>query len=89
MAKVLHDHLQQLLVGAKFRTAILGRRADARSKQAAQEIEELLETALDASRALTVELSPPILHEGALATAWSGWPAGWPTGTGSSSTSRR
>jgi PAS domain S-box-containing protein len=67
MAQVLHDHLQQLLAGAKFRTAILGRRADPKVKQSALEIEDLLETALDTSRALTVELSPPILHDGSLA----------------------
>ncbi len=76
MAKVLHDHLQQLLAGAKFRTAILARRPDPRVKQAAQEIEELLESALDASRALTVELSPPILHDGTLADGLQ-WLARW------------
>jgi len=66
MAKVLHDHLQQLLAGAKFRTALLARRADPHVKHAAREVEELLEAALEASRALTVELSPPILHDGTL-----------------------
>jgi PAS domain S-box-containing protein len=76
MAKVLHDHLQQLLAGAKFRTAILARRADPKVKEAAQQIEELLESALDASRALTVELSPPILHDGTLADGLE-WLARW------------
>ncbi|MDD4888608.1 MAG: GAF domain-containing protein, partial [Phycisphaerae bacterium] len=60
MAKVLHDHLQQLLVGAKFRAAILGRSDDEVVRQATGEIEELLAEAIQASRSLTAELSPPI-----------------------------
>jgi CheY-like chemotaxis protein/anti-sigma regulatory factor (Ser/Thr protein kinase) len=66
MATVLHDHLQQLLVAARFRTAILGRGSDAVVAQAAGEIEELLDEAINTSRSLTAELSPPILHEGGL-----------------------
>ncbi len=63
LARVLHDHLQQLLVAAKFRVAILGRGGDDLIKQAAKEVEELIDASISASRSLTGELSPPILHE--------------------------
>jgi PAS domain S-box-containing protein len=76
MATMLHDHLQQLLVGAKFRTAILGRRAEPLVKLAAGEIENLLDEAISASRSLTAELSPPILHEGGLLPGLE-WLARW------------
>jgi PAS domain S-box-containing protein len=76
LAKVLHDHLQQLLVGARFRTSVLSRLGDERVARSAGEIETLLEEALAASRSLTAELSPPILHEGGLG-AGLGWLARW------------
>ena len=66
MAKVLHDHLQQLLVAAKYRIAILGRTGDALLEQASREVEDLLDESIVASRSLTTELSPPILHEAGL-----------------------
>jgi PAS domain S-box-containing protein len=66
LAKVLHDHLQQLLVAAKFRLALLGRSADDLMKQATKEIEELIDESIASSRSLTAELSPPILHEAGL-----------------------
>ncbi len=76
MAKLLHDHLQQLLVGAKFRTVILGRSGDEITKQAASEIEHLLDESISVSRSLTAELSPPILHEGGLPDGFE-WLARW------------
>jgi PAS domain S-box-containing protein len=76
IANILHDHLQQVLVGAKFRAALLGRSAESFVKEAALEIEGLLNNAIDASRSLTAELSPPILHEGGL-TAGLEWLARW------------
>jgi PAS domain S-box-containing protein len=66
LAKVLHDHLQQLLVAAKFRTTILARGGDDVTKQAAKEVEDLIDASIAASRSLTAELSPPILHESGL-----------------------
>ena len=76
MAKVLHDHLQQLLVGAKFRTALLGRAGDELVRTGANEIAGLLDEAVAASRSLTAELSPPILHEGGLAAGLE-WLTRW------------
>jgi PAS domain S-box-containing protein len=66
LAKILHDHLQQLLVAAKFRTTILGRGGDDVVKRASKEVEELIDESIAASRSLTAELSPPILHEAGL-----------------------
>jgi PAS domain S-box-containing protein len=66
LAKILHDHLQQLLVAAKFRTTVLGRGGDDVVKRATREVEELIDESIAASRSLTAELSPPILHEAGL-----------------------
>jgi PAS domain S-box-containing protein len=66
LAIVLHDHLQQLLVAAKFRLTILGRGGDDVVKQAAKEVEQLIDDSVTASRSLTAELNPPILHEAGL-----------------------
>lgn len=67
LAGILHDHLQQLLVGAKFRAAVLARTPEV--ADAVTEIERLLSEAIAASRSLTAELSPPILHEAPLPAA--------------------
>jgi PAS domain S-box-containing protein len=66
LAKILHDHLQQLLVGAKFRLSVLGRGGDDVLKQAVKEIEDLIDESIRSSRSLTAELSPPILHDAGL-----------------------
>ncbi len=68
LARILHDHLQQLLVSAKYRVASLNRVDNPAVKEAAEEIEGLLGEVIEASRSLTSELSPPIVHEGGLRT---------------------
>lgn len=71
LAQILHDHLQQLLVAARLRLGMLTHR-HARPEELAQTvqgIEDLLNQAIDASRSLTVELSPPVLESGGLAAA--------------------
>lgn len=65
-----------MLVGAKFRVSILGRSIAPELRRAAEEIEQLLDESIQASRSLTAELSPPILHEGGL-TAGLQWLAHW------------
>ncbi|MEX0744911.1 MAG: PAS domain S-box protein [Phycisphaeraceae bacterium] len=75
LAQTLHDHLQQLLVAAKLRLhAMMSQFADDAVKLALQQIDELLTQSVDASRSLTIELSPPILHDAGLAAAldWLG-----------------
>jgi PAS domain S-box-containing protein len=66
LAKILHDHLQQLLVAAKFRLAILGKGAEDLMQEAINEVEQLIDESIASSRSLTAELSPPILHEAGL-----------------------
>ncbi|MDT8388124.1 MAG: response regulator [Thiogranum sp.] len=67
LAQVLHDHLQQLLVAAQYGLEMLMRRSGSTQQKQVTQISSLLNEAIDASRDLTVELSPPILHEGGLA----------------------
>ncbi len=66
LAHILHDHLQQVLVAAKFRLTLLGRGGDDVVNKATKEVEELIDESILASRSLTAELSPPILHEAGL-----------------------
>ncbi|MFB3905627.1 MAG: PAS domain S-box protein [Acidobacteriota bacterium] len=76
LAKILHDHVQQLLVGAKFRLATLDRvPSDTLAKQA-RGIEQLLDECIGVSRTLTAELSPPVLQEGDLVASLE-WLADW------------
>ncbi len=79
MAKLLHDHLQQLLVGANIRVSMLGTSATAPVKRAADEIEKLLVESIDATRALAMELSPPVLHDLGLPAGLE-WLAQWMAG---------
>jgi len=76
LAQVLHDHLQQLLVGAKFGLELLRRKAKGEQLQAVHQVNELLDQSIRASRSLTVEICPPILHEAGLAAGLE-WLARW------------
>ena len=76
IAQVLHDHLQQLLVGAKFQVVGLARTGDGEIRQAAQGIQALLEESLTVSRSLTAELSPPLVTEAGIAPTLE-WLARW------------
>lgn len=70
LAQVLHDHLQQILVAAKMQVGMLSqRRTDEGIREALERVDDLLKKSIDASRSLTVELSPPILHDAGLAAA--------------------
>jgi signal transduction histidine kinase/ActR/RegA family two-component response regulator len=69
LAMILHDHLQQLLVSAKYRISSLNRVEDPDVRETVREVQELLGEVIDASRSLTSELSPPIVHESRLRTA--------------------
>jgi PAS domain S-box-containing protein len=74
LATVLHDHLQQLLVGASMGMDLLVRRVGSEVRPTARKVRELLGESIKASRALTAELSPPILREGGLSAGleWLG-----------------
>jgi signal transduction histidine kinase len=70
LARVLHDHLQQLLVASKFSATLLAREAEA-DKRAEQgkRLMELIDGAISESRSLSVELAPPVLYQSGLAAA--------------------
>lgn len=65
LARLLHDHLQQLLFAAKIR---LERESRERPGAAAETL-PLLDEALTACRNLAAELVPPVLYESGLAEA--------------------
>lgn len=64
LARVLHDHLQQLLVAAQMKLRGLSAEAEKNHKAVLNQLEELVSEAISESRSLTVELAPPILREG-------------------------
>jgi PAS domain S-box-containing protein len=72
LARILHDHLQQLLVAAQFNLATVGGRGS--DRQAVVRVTDILDKAITAARTLTAELSPPALQEKGLVAglAWLG-----------------
>jgi signal transduction histidine kinase len=76
LAQLLHDHLQQLLVAVNLRVSMLGMTADEHVKQATSEIGKLLDESISATRFLTAELSPSVLHDLGLAAGLE-WLARW------------
>jgi PAS domain S-box-containing protein len=76
LAQILHDGLQQLLVAARFRVSVLEQSQVGQVREEAGELSELLSEAIETSRTLTAELSPPILYEGGLVSALE-WLARW------------
>jgi len=70
LARILHDHLQQLLVAARMNVGLVQRReSDDNLRPKIAQIDDLLNQAITESRSLTVELSPPVLYDGGLAAA--------------------
>jgi PAS domain S-box-containing protein len=64
LTQILHDHLQQLLVGAKFGVSVLrAKTKDTEAQQTADDLADTLDEAIRASRSLIADLSPPVLHE--------------------------
>jgi PAS domain S-box-containing protein len=64
LAKILHDHLQQLLVGARFNSEILSRCVGEKHKKIANNVFDLINQSIQTSRSLTTELYPPVLQQG-------------------------
>jgi signal transduction histidine kinase len=62
LAQILHDGLQQTLAAAKLNLGLIERG----NREAAVETAKLIDEAIEISRSLTAELSPPMLHEGGL-----------------------
>ncbi len=79
ISQILHDHIQQMLHGIQLRTHLLILDAPPSAHPVLQEhlevIQELAEAAIQATRSLTVELSPPVLQREGLLAAFR-WLAG-------------
>ena len=75
LAQILHDHLQQLLAGARYGLESLRERERTNTaREAVARIDGMLGECMEVSRSLTAELSPPVLHEAGLGAAleWLG-----------------
>jgi signal transduction histidine kinase len=69
ISELLHDHLQQLIHGARIWAETLAQEGLEASPEAPDRILDLLDEALETTRSLTVELSPPVLQEQGLPAA--------------------
>lgn len=71
IATTLHDHLQQLLAAARFHL-----QSAAEATPALARVDGLIAESIEVSRSLTVQLSPPVLHEAGLGAGLA-WLARW------------
>jgi signal transduction histidine kinase len=75
ISQILHDHVQQMLYGVQMRTYLIGLDAPEACKSYIQEhlteMEALVEEAIQSTRTLTVELSPPVLQSEGLGAAFN------------------
>ncbi|MEJ2108501.1 MAG: response regulator [Acidobacteriota bacterium] len=74
LAMVLHDGLQQILVASKIQLGFVERNENIH--QAVEQVKGLIDDAIETSRSLTAELSPPILMQGDLKLACE-WLVRW------------
>jgi signal transduction histidine kinase len=76
VSQILHDHVQQMLYGLQWRVYLTELNSPGNDMSAIQmhlgEMKGLIDEAIDATRTLSVELSPPILENEGLpeAIAW-------------------
>jgi signal transduction histidine kinase len=75
ISQILHDHVQQMLYGIQMRTYLIGLDTPEESKsyihEHLAEMETLVEEAIQSTRTLTVELSPPVLQSEGLGAAFN------------------
>ncbi len=77
LARLLHDHLQQLLVAVRMRAgSARNRTGDEAVRNALDDVDGLIGESLDATRELMVDLSPPVLERAPLAEGMA-WLAEW------------
>lgn len=66
LAQGIHDDLQQLLVGGKFCAETLEGSVREEMKETVRQLNQFLNEAIESTRTLTFELSPPILQHSGL-----------------------
>jgi signal transduction histidine kinase len=75
ISQILHDHVQQMLYGIQMRTYLIGLDTPEESRvyihEHLAEMESLVEEAIQSTRTLTVELSPPVLQSEGLGAAFN------------------
>ncbi|KJS32368.1 MAG: hypothetical protein VR64_07610 [Desulfatitalea sp. BRH_c12] len=76
LAETMHDHLQQLLAGARLHMDLGIAETAAEQQPAFKNAYDLILQALKATRNLSAELSPPVLFQQGLSEAF-GWLARW------------
>ena len=70
IAQVLHDDLQQMLMAAQLHLRTLGNTENAAERTGIiRRLQSMLERSFNLTRSLSVELSPPVLHDHGLAAA--------------------
>jgi signal transduction histidine kinase len=70
IAQVLHDDLQQMLMAAQLHLRTLDKTENAAQRTGIiRKIQNMLERSFNLTRSLSVELSPPVLHDHGLAAA--------------------
>lgn len=70
LAKLLHDHLQQMLVAAKLQIhGVLSASELEAAREAAVKSMALMDESIDIARGVSRELRPPVLYEGGLVAA--------------------
>jgi PAS domain S-box-containing protein len=76
LADLLHDHLQQLLAGARLNLEVAVAENSSSQDSALNSAYDLVSQSLETSRTLSAELSPPVLYMHGLTEAFH-WLARW------------
>jgi len=70
LAMLLHDHLQQLLIASRMKVGLARQQVSSQQTESLlAQTAELVDEAIVASRSLSVELNPPMLHDSGLTAA--------------------
>ncbi len=69
ISQFMHDDLQQLLYGIKLKLHALERKLDEKHTTRTNQLNELIQQAIDTTRELTADLSPPVLQGKGLETS--------------------
>ncbi|RJQ48859.1 MAG: hypothetical protein C4530_24060 [Desulfobacteraceae bacterium] len=76
LAEILHEHLQQLLVGVRLNLDILSGHVACDRKPTLDTARKLLSDSIQTSRSIIAELSPPILYQNGLVAGLK-WLSRW------------
>lgn len=71
IARILHDHLQQLLYSVQFVNSRLRQNVEEALMPLLDQVDQILTEAINTTRTLSVEMSPPILELSGLSSALS------------------